>query len=192
VLPEADLVVAADGGLEVLRQADRRVHALVGDMDSIEAESLAWAQSSGAEIITHSTRKDFTDLELAIEHACSRAEAVHVIASVSGRLDHAIANLLILASPHWADTDVTATVDAAHIEVVRGSHSLHAEVGETVSLLAVGARCRVLQTCGLEYPLLDEWLEPASARGVSNVITDSPATINVVEGVLLAVIPVCT
>ncbi|MCY4067742.1 MAG: thiamine diphosphokinase [Acidimicrobiaceae bacterium] len=188
-LPEADLVIAADGGLGMLRRAGRRVDAVVGDMDSVDEDSLAWALSQGASILRHPVRKDFTDLELAMDYACSRAGAVHVAASVSGRLDHAVANLLILASPRWAAAAVTATVDGARVEVARGPHRLEAEPGETVSLLAVGGRCRVADTSGLEYRLRDEWLDPASARGVSNVVTAQPATLNVTWGALLAIFP---
>ncbi len=188
-LPEADLVVAADGGLEALRRAGWPVHAVVGDMDSVAEISLAWARAQGAEILTHPARKDFTDLELVMEYACKQAEVVHVIMSASGRLDHTMGNLLILASDRWATAVVTASVEGARVEVVRGLHTLSARVGETVSLLAVGEQCRVEMTSGLEYPLHDEWLDPTAARGVSNVVTAQPATIKLSEGVMLAIAP---
>ena len=184
-----DLVVAADGGLEAARHAGWPVHAVVGDLDSAGADSLEWARGVGAEIEDHPARKDFTDLELAMEFACRRAPEVHVIASAAGRLDHAVANLLVLASPRWSDTTVSATVDAAHIDVVRGRRRLTGEVGETISLLAVGAPARIASTSGLEYPLSDEWLSPTAARGISNVVTGAPVTLDVVEGVVLAIRP---
>ena len=187
--PPADLVVAADGGLEAARSAGWPVHAVVGDLDSASAASLEWARGMGAEIEAHPVRKDSTDLELALEFACRRASEVHVIVSGSGRVDHAVANLLVLASPRWADMDVSATVDGAHIDVVRGPRRLAGQIGDTVSLLAVGGPARIASSAGLEYPLTDEWLSPTSARGVSNVIIGAPATLDVVEGVLLAVRP---
>ena len=187
--PQADLVVAADGGLESARHAGWPVHAVVGDLDSADAGSLEWARSIGAEIEQHPARKDATDLELALEFACRRASEVHVVASVGGRLDHAVASLLVLASPRWADTAVSATVDGAHIDVVRGRHRLAGEPGDTVSLMAVGGPARIASTAGLEYPLADEWLTPGSTRGVSNVTVDGPATLDVAEGVVLAIRP---
>ena len=181
--------MAADGGLEAARSAGWPVHAVVGDLDSASAASLEWARGMGAEIEARPARKDSTDLELALEFACRRASEVHVIASGGGRLDHAVANLLVLASPRWADMDVSATVDGAHIDVVRGPRRLAGQIGDTVSLLAVGGPARIASSSGLEYPLTDEWLSPTSARGVSNVIVGAPATLDVVEGVLLAVRP---
>ena len=185
--PAADLVVAADGGLEAARSARWAVHAVVGDMDSASAASLEWARSNGAAIEVHPARKDSTDLELALEFACRRASDVHVIASGQGRLDHTVANLLVLASPRWADVNMSAAIDGARIDVVRGRRRLPGQIGDTLSLLAVGGPARIASSGGLEYPLTDEWLSPASARGVSNVIVGVPATLDVVEGVLLAI-----
>ena len=185
----SDLVVAADGGLEAARAAGWPVHAVVGDMDSASADSLAWARRVGAEIEAHPARKDCTDLELALEFARSRAEEVHVVASAGGRLDHAAANLLVLASPRWADVTVSATVDGARVDVVRGRRRLAGTVGDEISLLAVGGPARVVSSSGLEYPLDDEWLSATAARGVSNSIVSVPVTIDVVEGVLLVIRP---
>ena len=187
--PPADLVVAADGGLDAARKAGWPVHAVVGDLDSASAASLEWARGLGAEIEAHPVRKDSTDLELALEFASRRATEVHVIASGAGRLDHTIANLVVLASSRWAEIDVTATVDGAHIHVIRGLRRLAGEVGDTISLLAVGGPAQIASSAGLEYPLTNEWLSPTSARGVSNVIVGVPATLDVVQGVLLAIRP---
>ena len=183
------MLVAADGGLEAARAAGWPVHAVVGDLDSARPDSLDWARSVGAEIEAHPARKDQTDLELALEFACRRAAEVHVLASAGGRLDHAAANLLVLASPRWAGATLSATVDGAHLDVVRGRRRLGGAVGDTISLLAVGDPARVASTSGLEYPLIDEWLSPTEARGVSNSIVSDPVTIDVVEGVLLAIRP---
>ena len=189
VPPSAEVVIAVDGGLEAARSAGWPVHAVVGDLDSASAESLDWARGIGARIEAHPARKDETDLELAIEFARGQAAEVHVLASAGGRLDHAAANLLVLASPRWADTAVSATVDGAHVDVVRGRRPLGGEVGDTVSLLAVGGPALVASTWGLEYPLSGEWLSPTGARGVSNVIVGVPPVVDVAEGVLLAIRP---
>ncbi len=186
---DADLVVAADGGLDVAVGLGWRVDAVVGDLDSAGDGALAEARRLGVDVVDHPERKDSTDLELALEYACRRACEVHVLASAGGRLDHALAGLLVLASPRWATVALSATVDEARVQVLRGSHRLVGDVGEVVSLLAVGGPARVVRTWGLEYPLSDEVLDPTAARGVSNVIVASPAGVEVAEGVLLAVIP---
>ena len=188
-MASADLVVAADGGLDVALRAGLSVDAVVGDLDSVTSDALGRARREGVRIEASEARKDETDLELAMEFACERAERVHVVASAQGRVDHALAAMLVLASPRWADRSVSATVDSASIDVIRGRRELDGDVGDLLSLIVVGAPALVAETVGLDYPLHGEWLHPSSARGVSNVIIATPAVVEVTEGVVLAIRP---
>ena len=184
-----DLVIAADGGLDAARRWGLRVDAVVGDLDSAGEAALEWARRCGAEIEAHSAEKDMTDLELAMVRALGQVDAVHVVLPSGGRLDQAIGSLVVLASPRWASLEVTATVGEAHVTVVRGLRRLRGEVGEVVSLLAVGGPALVASTSGLLYPLAEEALSPTEGRGTSNVIVAAPPTVEVAEGVLLAIRP---
>lgn len=188
-LPAADVVIAADSGTDTVHDLGGQVDIVVGDLDSVSAEALAWARSQGAQVLQHPARKDATDLELALQEAVDCATDVHVLASAGGRLDHALANLTILASQRWAQARVSATIDSAHVDVVRGLHRLGGQVGDSVSLLAIGGSALVVRTHGLEYPLTNEELSATSGRGVSNVITKVPPLVEVGTGVLLAVRP---
>ena len=184
-----DLVIAADGGLDAARRWRLRVDAVVGDLDSASEAALDWAKRCGATVDAHPADKDATDLELAMASALGQVEAVHVLLPAGGRLDQAMASLAVLASPRWAALEVTATVGEAHVTVVRGLRRLRGEVGEVVSLLAVGGPALVASTSGLLFPLVEEALSPTSGRGTSNVIVAAPPTVDVVEGVLLAIRP---
>ena len=188
-LPSADLVVAADGGLDAALRAGIAVDAVVGDLDSASPDALAQARRDGVRVEAHDARKDQTDLELAMEFARERAEEVHVVASARGRVDHALAAMAVLASPRWAGLTVSASVDSACIDVIRGRREIDGAVGDLLSLIVVGAPAVVAETCGLDYPLHGERLEPWSARGVSNVITAIPVVVAVTEGVVLAIRP---
>jgi len=129
-----------------------------------------------------------TDLELAMEVALRLgASAIHVIVGSGGRVDHAIANLMVLASPQWAAAIVTATVGESRLWVVHHSAVLHLQPGDPLSILPVGGPATGLATSGLEWELQDDNLIPWAARGVSNVVTRSPVEISVREGVVLAI-----
>ena len=184
-----DHVIAADGGLDAARRWRLRVDAVVGDLDSASEAALDWAKRGGAVVESHPADKDATDLELAMAAALRQVEAVHVLLPAGGRLDQAIASLVVLASPRWASLEVSATVGEAHVTVVRGLRRLRGEVGEVVSLLAVGGPALVASTSGLLYPLAEEALSPTSGRGTSNVIVAEPPTVDMAEGVLLAIRP---
>ena len=184
-----DLVIAADGGLDAARRWRLRVDAVVGDLDSASAAALDWAKRVGAVVESHPADKDATDIELAMAAALAQVEAVHVLLPATGRLDQAMASLVVLASPRWHALEVSATVGEAHVTVVRGMRRLRGEVGEVVSLLAVGGPALVASTSGLLYPLDSEALSPTSGRGTSNVIVAAPPTVDVAEGVVLAIRP---
>ena len=185
---EFDLMIAADGGVDVARRLGWPVDLVVGDLDSASGAGLDWARSSGARIERHPADKDFTDLELALARAASEASSIHVIGSLWGRVDHAAAGLAVLASDRWAHRPVSASIDGARVDVVRGRRTLGGRAGELLSLVAVGGPARVTTT-GLEYRLEGSLLDPAEARGVSNVIVTPPPIVEVSSGAVLAIRP---
>lgn len=181
-VPEGATVIAADSGAELGVHVDLAV----GDFDSISSETLATLER----VEPYPPEKDATDLELALEAALRSAPTrVLVVGSQGGRLDHLLGSLLLLASEKWAGVEVDALLGGAHVHVVRGTRVLHGEVGETISLLAVGGRADGVTTEGLVYPLNGEPLEPGSSRGVSNLFHDAEARVTVERGVVLAVRP---
>ena len=67
-VPDGAVVMAADSGLDHARAAGLTPTVLVGDLDSVSAEGLAWAEGNSS-IERHPVDKDATDTELALRHA---------------------------------------------------------------------------------------------------------------------------
>lgn len=190
-VPATGLVIAADSGLVHAQTLGRSVDLVVGDLDSVPGEALDRAVAAGARVEQHPTDKDKTDLELAIDAAVALG-ARHVLVLGAGggdRLDHFLANALLLASPSFADVEIDAFVGPARIAVVRRASELHGHPGELVSLLALGGPARGVRTEGLRYPLNGESLHPGSTRGVSNELEARHAHVSIDGGVLFAVQP---
>jgi thiamine pyrophosphokinase len=184
-----DLVVAADSGVEHAQWLGLAIDVVVGDLDSVDAAALATAVDAGARVERHLVEKDKTDLELALDVAVAEGGAgmsCVVVASVGGRLDHALANLLLLAAPLYADVAVEAYVDDWHVVVVRRSASLPARPGGLVTLLPVGGPAEGVVTEGLRYPLRRETLPVGTTRGVSNEAGITEVVVGLDAGVLLA------
>ncbi|MGI9624239.1 MAG: thiamine diphosphokinase [Acidimicrobiales bacterium] len=188
-LPETDLVIAADSGLDHGRALGLKPTMVIGDLDSVSADGLHWAQEIGAEIVEHSIDKDATDLDLALQAAAELTDDIVVVDSGLGRLDHVLANLALLASPRFASTRVTAYVGAATVSVVRTHRVVAGRPGEEFTLLAVSGPVEGLTVEGVRWPLNDHYLEPGSTLGVSNVFEATEATITVKSGVVLVVQP---
>ena len=106
-----------------------------------------------------------------------------------GRVDHLLANVLLLASPRFAGVRVEAWIPGARLTVAHTEARLHGRVGDLCSLLPVGGAAEGVRTEGLQYPLLDETLTPGSTRGVSNVFVSDEATVRLARGCVLAIQP---
>ena len=187
------LVIGADSGVDFALALGLKVDVAVGDMDSVSPEGLRRAESEGARVDRHPAEKDKTDLELALDSARDAgATDVLVVGIGGGRLDHFLANVLLLASTNWAPCRITAIGGAARLHVLRGGPPaavLDAEVGELVTLLAVGGEATGITTSGLRYPLHREPLAAGTSRGVSNVVESTPVAIELEDGTLFAVFP---
>lgn len=190
VRPAGAPVVAADGGVDHALALGWPVHVAVGDFDSVSAAGRAELERSGARVERHPAAKDRTDLELAIDRAVALgARQVIVVGGAGGRLDHLLGNVVVLASPAFADVEVTALMGEAVVHVVRRAQRLEGVPGELVSLLALHEPATDVRTEGLAYPLRGEVLLPGSSRGVSNVLTAPVARVAIGGGVLLVVRP---
>lgn len=185
-VPAGATVIAADGGAELAELLGLKVDLVVGDMDSIRAETLAGIER----VERHAAEKDATDLELALVAALRfDPERVLVLGGGGGRLDHLLGGVLLLAAEAYAGVRVDAQLGAAAVHVIRGERTLRGEPGELISLLAVHGPAKGVVTDGLVYALRRETLEPGSSRGVSNVFAGPQARIALEAGVLLAVRP---
>jgi len=189
-LPRGAKVVAADSGLDAALALGLEVTVAVGDFDSASPEAIAAAERSGVPIERHPAEKDATDLELALDRALAMdPRRIVVVAARGGRLDHDLANVLLLAAAQYADVEIDAIVGDARVHVVRGERTLAGAPGSTLTLLPLNGPAVGVTTDGLAYPLRGETLEPGTSRGVSNVFETDTARVTVDEGLLLAVLP---
>lgn len=191
-LDRADLVVAADGGAAWLDRVGHRPDLLVGDLDSADPALVERLARDGTAVERHPADKDASDTELAIAAARERgATEIVVVGALGGiRLDHELANLLLLA-----DAGVTGDVP---LRIVRGGTTvrhlggggrltLDGGAGRTVSLLPLGGDAIGVTTHGLRWPLVGATLRVGRSRGLSNEVVAAPASVSLERGALLVV-----
>lgn len=188
LLADADLVVAADGGARTLLGAGLPLTALLGDMDSLPAKLLARWRAGGGETLVFPAEKDETDLELALRYAVEHgARRITVLGALGGRVDHELANLLLLAAPLLDGLDAAILDAGVRVVAVRDRVELAGQPGDLLSLLPITAQVDSVMTEGLHYPLQGETLQLGPARGVSNVFLGNRATVRLTSGILLAI-----
>jgi len=189
-LAGATLVVAADGGSLTLDRWGVVPDLLVGDLDSVSSEKAAELGRRGTRIIPFPPQKDQSDLELAMRHALeSGADDIVILGALGGRLDHALANVLLLADPAYRGVGIRAIQGESQIRAASGPSetALRGPVGSTVTLLPLRADANGVRSRGLLYPLNRETLHFGRSRGLSNVVTSLPASIALESGVLLVI-----
>ncbi|HET7169873.1 MAG TPA: thiamine diphosphokinase [Candidatus Limnocylindrales bacterium] len=176
------IVIAADGGARHAGPLGLRIDRWVGDGDSIDEADLAALAAAGVPIERARSDKDESDTELAILAGLRLAPtAITILGALGGpRLDHALANLGLLAMPELRQLDVRLLAATARVRYLQApavddapvSMSLAGPVGGGVSLLPVGTDAHGVTTSGLAYALEDEPLRVGRTRGLSNVRTD--------------------
>lgn len=189
-LADADLVIAADGGALALERIGRRPDLLVGDLDSIDAALLDRLVAAGVRVERHPTDKDASDTELGLEAAvASGATSVVLIGATRGeRLDHELANLLLLVDPALAGRDVRAVHGATTVRVAfAGTRIALGRPGDLVTLLPIGGDAIGVRTVGLRWELEGATLALGRSRGLSNEVVAADASVELERGTLLVV-----
>ena len=188
-LRPADRLICADGGGRAALAAGLKPDLVVGDFDSLTEAELGALSSNGAALERHPRQKDETDLELALRRALvDGATEIVVLGGLGGRLDHTLANAMLLALPGLSGGRGRLAGGAETLSVLRGPETLTLEgqAGDTVSLLPLGEAAGIV-TSGLAYPLRNEALRVGPARGVSNEMYSARATIRLGTGFLLCI-----
>lgn len=188
VLQASELVVACDAAGEWCAGLGRTPDLAVGDFDSASAGAIERLRALGVEVVEHPTRKDASDLDLAVAATLARgATSVTVTASFTNRLDHTLAALgLSLRVP--VDVPLAFSDPGLEACVLRAPKEPHLALdvppGALVSIVALTSAAGVTLS-GLAYPLVNAPLEALSSLGISNVATASRVTVDASRGTLL-------
>ena len=177
------LFVCADGGANVARDYGLVPDAIVGDLDSISAESLAHFQGIP---IVHDADTERTDTEKAIEYALGKQpfEEITLFGATAGRLDHVIGHVALLRK-FEGRTRVVLEDSHGRAFLARGDTRLDVPAGTTVSFFALAGPAEGVTTEHLRYPLREGTLEFGERDAVSNVVEATPAWIRIRRGELV-------
>ena len=181
---EGDLIIAADGGYDALKDRGITPNLLIGDLDSIRCVP------SGTEIIRYPEKKDETDMHLAYLEGRRRGYSEFLIyGGTGGRSDHTYANYCLL---HYIAKDggrATLIDEFSTARVICDGESvqLFSECGTHFSVFAIGGEASGVNILGGEYSAEGISLTPEFPLGVSNRFSGSAVTVSVSRGALLII-----
>jgi thiamine pyrophosphokinase len=186
--PDAYLI-AVDGGTRHAFALGVLPHLIIGDLDSLAADDLARAKSASIAMRRFPPHKDETDLELALTYARDQGlTEIALLGAAGGRLDHALANIFLLAHPAFSDLRIRLYHGNQTTVLIRDAATISGCPGDLVSILPIGGPAVGVSNAGLAWPLRDETLPPGSPRGLSNVLLGNEASIRLRHGLLLCIV----
>jgi thiamine pyrophosphokinase len=190
-LPRPDYAVAADGGSMLAARLGLTPDLVIGDLDSADPDLITRWQDIGIEMrrYKHSEKWE-TDTELALLAALQwQPSTIFVLGAIGGRLDHEMANILLLTHPTLMPLDIRLVDGTQELFLAKPGrwNAITGEPRDTVSLLPLGGDADGVETEGLEYPLRRETLQQGKGRGVSNTMLAGDARVRHESGLMLVV-----
>jgi len=166
-----DYYIAADGGAEVLIALGRSPAVIIGDLDSLSAETAARLRQNGSLVIACESQEE-NDLAKALNWVLERRPAQIILIGFYGaREDQSLATLQ-LAARYCKIIPIIILAPLSEITVLQpGQYTLTSHSGQIISLFGFPAATEIT-THNLKYPLHRESLTEGS-RGLSNVATAS-------------------
>lgn len=185
-------VIGVDGGSNHAESLGLRPDVIIGDLDSISPALLDTLTQLNIKILKHPTNKDETDLELALSHSLSlNPSRLMFVSGLGGRIDHQLANILILLREDLKDKEVEFFDGVTRIYLLTGvkERAIKGSPGQKFSIIPLSADLVVGSLSGAEWGLSRERLGLGSGRGLSNLFLDNQLKIELLSGSALLVIP---
>ena len=172
ILLDAEAVYCADSGLDYCIANGIKPDRFYGDMDSISEEGKHYLQIAGIPVNIYECEKDKTDTELVLDN-CPKDSKIILVCSLTGRIDHVVANLGLLIKFKELGYDITATDGVSDVIPLVGPSDISIEGGWdedlAVSLIPfANDKVTGVTTSNLYYELNDATLEATSSFSISN------------------------
>lgn len=186
------LCIAADGGLKLMQALGIVPDLIIGDMDSLEEDSLLerYAADRTVRVKRLPVEKDDTDMLAAIReglHAgCGFFE---LYGALGGRIDHTLANIqcLLFLLNHGAYGVLFGK--GQRIELLKNARICFPKdmyrKNRRLSVFAFGKDARGVTEKGLKYTLDDTVVRMDFPVGISNEFLDCESFVEVKDGMLL-------
>lgn len=177
-------ILVADGGAKLLKKYELEADLLLGDLDSIDEESLDYVKKHSIKLKKFPTKKDFTDTALCVDYLIDEGyDDLIILGALGTRLDHELANLFYLKKAYRRGTSAKIIDNYNEITYVeKGEYEFYKSDKKYFSLISASDKMN-FTTKGLYYEV--ENLEVNSenpSRAVSNEMLADKAIIKINYG----------
>ncbi len=186
---EFNQIICADGGAKYAVENNIIPDVIIGDLDSLDEEIVRLCKKKSITINKYPTRKDKTDLELAVDYAVHNGSSeIVIMGAIGSRMDHTLGNILILHNLLKKNVKAKIVNNNNDISIATATDNVLVNKGNYKYLSIIplfgGA---VLTSCGLEYEVNNTNFEFGSTLGISNSIVKQDATLHIKKGTCIVI-----
>ena len=184
---EESIIIAADGGANVLLKNEIHPDYLLGDFDSIDEKAYA-ETSNRSKTIRFPKEKDYTDSHIAFNKAIELGATEIIFLGCTGkRIDHFFANLCILYEGLKKSVDCRIVDEYNEIYIIDKPTDIFGKKGDVFSLFSYIEDTYDLTIEGVKYKLKNFNLSQGDNLTVSNEFMEDKVSIIFSKGCLIVV-----
>ena len=194
-----DRIICADGGAFHAKVMGIVPGLLLGDLDSIDPDTLDWVRSLKIPLDVYPVDKDMTDSEICLRSIPPK-EQILLVCSLTGRPDHVLSNILLAGKLAKEGHQITMTDGQSWFYYLTGPAHFRLPLRRwladkdarlpAVSLVPLFSEVTGVTTAGLRFPLNDSTLVPGSSFSISNAPANRTREIGVDfrEGIMAVIV----
>lgn len=168
------IVVVADRGAMLAREAALPIDCLLGDFDSLPSQEFEGLKGKARQVLTYPEDKDYSDLELALQFCATEGcKSVKILAALGGdRLEHTVFNVISIleAADELGVKAEICDPGLCIFQMCQEQKILKGHKGKFISIVALDREV-TFTAVGTKWHLDHAILKRSSTRGLSNLIT---------------------
>jgi len=176
-------IICADGGANKIRKYSILPHIIIGDLDSINKETLKYYTKKNIQI-RKIEGQETTDFEKSLLYCIeNNMKKCIIFGAIGRRSDHTLNNFSILKR-YYKSLELKIIDDRYEIYFIKNNISFDYKKNKTLSFMAM-PYAKGITTNGLKYPLNNEDLEFGVREGTLNESISDKITIQFIKGDIL-------
>ena len=179
-----DYIIAADSGAEYAASLGLKPDVILGDLDSVSAETLEHFKNEGCPVKEFRPEKDETDFDIALKEAISlNPEKITILGATGTRLDHTFTTFFCIMRmlETGVDCEIIDPNNRIYFRNIDFVIRKKEQYGNFVSLVPV-TESVILSIKGMKYPLENKKVFRGESLCQSNEIVNEKADISVSDG----------
>ena len=185
-IKDANLIIGADKGCEVLYKYNITPDYILGDFDSADANIINSLENKAKRKIKFKREKDYTDTEIAYNLAVEKGATEIILLGATGtRYDHSLSNFGLMLRGLRKSILVKVIDDNNYIFLIDKPRTLYGNIGDTISFHAYCEEVKNFNINGAKYNLSNYNLKLGDSLTTSNEFMEEKINITFDSGIVM-------